>query len=115
MGPIVDPRTLIAAGAGWLASSWVGARAQEPPSAPKALRCADFLDSIGVNTHLRYVATQYNDVSAVIAAMKYAGFRYARDTAPEAHKPNASHYETFARAGLSFCLFWGVLRTMENA
>jgi hypothetical protein len=113
MAASLDRRTLIAAGAASLAPVWSGVRAQEPVAPP--LRCADFLDSIGVNTHLRYMATQYNDAAAVIAAMKYVGFRYARDTAPEAHKPNASHYEAFARAGLSLCLFWGVLRTMQNA
>jgi hypothetical protein len=115
MGASLDRRTLIAAGAGLLAPGWAGLRAQESPPARAPLRCADFLDSIGVNTHLRYVATQYNDVSAVIAAMKSVGLRYARDTAPQTGKPNASHYEAFARAGLSFCLFWGVLRTMEDA
>jgi hypothetical protein len=115
MGPVVDRRSLVAGGAGWLALAGAGACAQEAVSTPKRVRCADFLDSIGVNTHLRYVATQYDNVSAVIAAMKYAGFRYARDTAPEAGKPNAGHYEAFARAGLSFCLFWGVKRTMQNA
>ena len=115
MAASLDRRTLIAAAAASLAPAWPGARAQEASPAPAPLRCADFVDSIGVNTHLRYVATQYNDVGAVIAAMKYAGFRYARDTAPDTHKPNALHYEAFARAGLSFCLFWGVLRTMENA
>jgi hypothetical protein len=117
MAPTLDRRRLL--GAGLMAAGWAAARAQETPLGAARretpLRCVDFLDSIGVNTHLRYVATQYNDVSAVIAAMKYAGFRYARDTAPDAHKPNASHYEAFARTGLSFCLFWGVLRTMDNA
>ncbi|HLZ83440.1 MAG TPA: hypothetical protein VKQ54_07715 [Caulobacteraceae bacterium] len=115
MAASLNRRMLIAAGAGLLTPAWADTLALETPAAAAPLRCADFLDSIGVNTHLRYVATQYNDVEAVIAAMKYAGLRYARDTAPDTHKPNASHYEAFARAGLSFCLFWGLLRTMENA
>src|SRR6516225_7200864 len=105
MGPTLDRRTLIGAGAGLLTPLWASVRAQPTPldrasMHPETLRCADFLDSLGVNTHLRYVATQYNDVSAVIAAMKYAGLRHARDTAPDAHKPNAPHYEACARAGL---------------
>jgi hypothetical protein len=84
-------------------------------AATRSVRCADFLSSIGVNTHVRYQATRYGDVKAVEAAARYVGFRFARDAAPDAHAPDNGHYSTLAAAGLSFCFLWGPRRVIRDA
>ncbi|HEX4182664.1 MAG TPA: hypothetical protein VHY34_05355 [Caulobacteraceae bacterium] len=79
------------------------------------LRCADFLATIGVNTHVSYHDSQYDDPTAVIAALKHVGLKYVRDVAINSRAPNAGHYGALAAAGVSFCMFWGVRRTMADA
>jgi hypothetical protein len=78
------------------------------------LRCADFLDTIGANLHLGYPNTGYDDVAAVIAAMKYCGIRFARDSAVYDRAPNAAHYRAVAASGVKFCMFWGPGRSMSD-
>jgi hypothetical protein len=78
------------------------------------MRCADFLDTIGVNLHLGYPATAYNDVARVISAMKYCGIRFARDAAVYDRAPNPTHYGALAASGVRFCMFWGPGRSMSD-
>jgi len=85
------------------------------PSQIRSMRCADFLDTIGINTHVSYKDSQYNDVSAVLGALRYTGVKLVRDMAINSQLPNPGHYGTLAADGVSFCLFWGVRRSMESA
>jgi hypothetical protein len=95
--------------AGGPARAAVGASAADP------IRCADFLDTIGVNTHVGYADSQYGPARAILSAMTYIGVKYARDVAINPSQPSASHYRELARGGISFCMFWGVHRAMSEA
>jgi hypothetical protein len=77
------------------------------------MRCADFLDTIGVNTHVGYDNSQYRDVSGIADALKYVGVKYVRDAANKAE--NIDRYRALAAAGVSFCMFWGPKREMAEA
>ena len=93
----------------------ISSRAMADVGMARPMRCGDFLDTIGVNTHLRYAKSQYNDADAVVAALRYCGMRHVRDTAISSEAPNAGHYLKLANVGVGFCLFWGVGRTMMDA
>jgi hypothetical protein len=107
-------RAILAAGPGLLLSSsvWAGVDA---PLETSPVRCADFLQTIGVNTHLGYADSQYDDLSATLAALDYIGVRHVRDAAINPDRPNAGHYRAAAKAGVRFCMFWGPKRTMDEA
>jgi hypothetical protein len=109
----IDRRALISATAGLALAG--GGQAWAQPAAPAAMRCADFLDGIGVNTHVGYADSQYGPERSILAAMDYIGVRHARDVAINPGQPSASHYRALAAAGVRFCLFWGVHRTMAEA
>ena len=78
------------------------------------MRCAELLDTIGVNIHLEYPATPYQDVARVLSAMEYCGIRFARDGAVYDRAPNVSHYGDLAARGIRFCFFWGPGRSMVD-
>ena len=103
-------RAILAAGPALLLSS--GARAASPQT---PMRCADFLDTIGVNTHVGYEQSQYGDLAAIRAALDYLGVRHVRDAAINRAMPNAGHYRALAAAGVRFCLYWGARRPMNEA
>ncbi|MBV9511015.1 MAG: hypothetical protein JO303_12120, partial [Caulobacteraceae bacterium] len=77
------------------------------------LRCNAFLSSIGVNTHVGYVNSQYGDVSAVLDALRFVGVKYVRDGADT--PDDMARYETMAAKGVSFCLFLPAKRSMADA
>jgi hypothetical protein len=109
----LDRRTLIVGGAGLLIGQALARRsAARASSAP--MTTSGFLDTIGVNTHLEYPDSLYNDVSGVIAAMQYCGLRFARDGAVTDRLPNAAHYGRLAAAGVKFCMPWGPGRSMSD-
>ena len=114
--PSCTRRTLLGAGIIAPAALWANAWAadgQIKMAAP--MRCADFLASLGVNTHLRYADSQYNAIDKVLSALNYCGFRHLRDIAIAANAPNAGHYGQLAEAGMRFCMVWGTARTIEDA
>lgn len=81
----------------------------------RPIRCADLLETLGVNTHLRFADSQYRDVEAVQAALAWCGIRHVRDTAIARQAPGADRYYQLAAAGIRFCLFWGTGRPMDDA
>lgn len=107
-----DRRAVLAAGPALLLSSPVWAAS---PTALEPIRCADFLDTIGVNTHLGYADSQYNDLRATLAALKYVGVRHVRDSAFNPAAGSVDHYRSAAAAGVRFCMFWGPKRPMGEA
>lgn len=114
-GPISRRAVL---GAGLVLPAALLARDQSPwapvrMAAP--MRRADFLDTLGVNTHLRYAQSQYNAIEQVSAALHYCGIRHVRDTAISRSAPNPGHYARLAASGVQFCLFWGTGRQMAEA
>ena len=104
-------RLFLATGACLLAPVGSAARAQ-PVDALTPVRCADFLASIGVNTHINYLDSQYKELSGVRDALRYTGVRYVRDGSPVAEA--AGRFETLAADGVSFCLFLGPKRDMAE-
>jgi hypothetical protein len=112
---LLNRRIVLAGAASAAGSIWGSAWAQPSAEERSTLRCADFLDAVGVNIHLPYVRTAYNDTARVLAAMRHVGLRYARDAAPYSLRPNADHYAKLAAAGVSFCVVWGPKRPMDNA
>jgi hypothetical protein len=110
--PCLDRRALIAMGAAVIGQGFPSPVTARP--IPAAMTCAAFLDTIGVNTHLEYANSQYNDVIAVGAALKYCGVRHARDGAVYDRAPNAAHYQTLAAAGVRFCMMWGPRRSLSD-
>jgi hypothetical protein len=107
-------RTLLASGAALLAQTRVRAGGARPNAIARPMRCADFVDTLGVNTHISYAWSQDNDLSALIAAMGYCGLRFARDRAPSPTMANCAHYAALAAAGVNFCLFCGPARPMDE-
>jgi len=106
-------RMLMLSAAGLLAPISLCARPGKDAAPP--IRCADFLASIGVNTHIAYLGSQYEDVEPLTDALSYVGVKHVRDVAINALNPNVEHYAALASAGVNFCMFWGVKRTMANA
>lgn len=86
------------------------ARAQGPQNVlrfDKIIRSADFLDTIGVNTHLSYNDGAYSDIHKVIANLRYLGITHIRDglIAPGVSgSPTIDTYVTVARMGFKFTL-----------
>lgn len=60
-----------------LAAIGPGARAQAPTIA--VAEAADFADAVGVNVHLYYLDTVYNDFALVTRSLNYLGVRHLRD------------------------------------
>ena len=111
----LNRRTLVAGGLATPAVLLLAGAEGVPVSVAAPMRWADFHASLGVNTHLRYTNSQYNDLDSVISAIKYCGFQHVRDTAISVEAPNSGHYHALAEAGIRFCLFWGTGRTMADA
>ena len=109
-------RRIVLVGAAALAGSVrPQAHADAGATPPAVLRCAEFLDAVGVNIHVAYVKTAYDDPARLLAAMRYVGVRHARDAAPYSLRPNADRYAKLAAEGILFCFGWGPNRPMANA
>jgi len=99
------PRRHLLAGAATFAAAPMflgGDAAAAPP--PGVMRCADFLDTLAVNTHISYTDGQYGDVEGVLRALRYVRLRHVRDSPPhpEIDATWRGHYDRAARAGLHF-------------
>ena len=86
-----------------------------PVTMATPMRSANLRATVGVNTHLRYAKSQYDDIEAVLSALSYCHLHHVRDTAISAQAPNASHYGRLAAAGIRSCMYWGNGRPMSDA
>lgn len=66
------------------------------------MRAADFIGSIGVNTHLGYVDSAYSDGERVLAALDYLGIGRVRDAAVTRQQRNIEGFSLLADAGIQF-------------
>ena len=71
-------------------------------AAPEVARPADaFVDSVGVNVHLHYSDTPYNDFEAVKRALLDAGIRHVRDGLSDtAWQPYYDRHNDLGRSGI---------------
>jgi Ca2+-binding RTX toxin-like protein len=70
----------------------------------KAVRAADFLNSLGVSTHIDMTNSQYRDIASDLSKLSYLGVTHVRDYAPN---PNSDilgqqHLGQAADAGIKF-------------
>ena len=70
----------------------------------KAVRAADFLNSLGVSTHIDMTNSQYRDIPSDLSKLSYLGVTHVRDYAPN---PNSDilgqqHLGQAADAGIKF-------------
>jgi len=72
--------------------------------ATPVLRVADFLDTVGVGTHIDYTNSRYADIGAVIKALRYLGVTRLRDHAPDpgSDPVGQRHLHMAAGAGMRF-------------
>ncbi|MCJ2136765.1 hypothetical protein MKK69_22400 [Methylobacterium sp. J-026] len=70
----------------------------------QAIESRDFLDRIGVNTHIHYTDGGYANVEKVIDALKFVGISNLRDSVPDRSLPGGGgyHFDKFADAGFKF-------------
>ena len=100
-------------GVALVATMAAGPAAAAPSAAPvmvQAARVADFIDTLGVNTHLGYNDGGYADVNAVIRDLHYLGIRQVRDATPNPNggSPYRAQLGSIAAAvgaGIRFDLF----------
>jgi len=105
LGTLLQRRhLLIGASALGAASPLIPGRGAAAAPAASAMRCADFLDTLAVNTHISYTDGQYADVDLVLRALRYVRLRHVRDSPPhpEIDATWRGHYDRVARAGLHF-------------
>ena len=76
-------------------------------SAETATRGMDFVNGLGVNTHIVYTDSQYANNSQTLAALSYLGIKLIRDVAPNPHNQGQGAYAIMARAGIKLDLFNG--------
>ncbi|GJD52775.1 hypothetical protein OPKNFCMD_5542 [Methylobacterium crusticola] len=74
-----------------------------------AIRAADLVDFIGVNTHVAYTDSRYADARKVVEALGYIGVTRVRDSIPNPSLPGNGwyNYPTLAQAGIRFNLVAG--------
>ena len=70
----------------------------------QAVRTEDFVNSIGINTHLDFSVTAYNNVSIVESALNYLGVAQVRDAMQFSTSP-ALFAEVAAATGVKYDLF----------
>jgi hypothetical protein len=69
-----------------------------------AVRSSDFLNSLGVNTHLIYTSTTYADTKLVIGALKFLGITHVRDQLPPSDPGFWRPFREAMDAGIKFDL-----------
>ena len=69
-----------------------------------AIRAEDFIQSLGVNTHIIYGGTSYTDTAAVLADLQYIGVDHVRDQLPPSDPGYWNAYEMLMAAGIKFDL-----------
>ena len=68
----------------------------------KAAGARSFLDSLGVNIHLRYSATRYADPTAVVNALKTLGVTHVRENFAPGSRREAAGVAELGAAGVRF-------------
>ena len=76
-------------------------------TAAVAIRGMDFVNGLGVNTHIIYTDSQYANTGQTLSALKYLGVRLIRDVAPNPKNQGQGNYAVLARAGITMDLFNG--------
>ncbi len=73
-------------------------------SSVQAISTADYLDGIGVNTHIEYTDGEYANVSQIISDMQYLGVNQIRDAISNGANGSApiGNYISIAQAGIDF-------------
>src|SRR5260221_4454288 len=82
-----------------------------------ASRARDFLDSIGVNTHLSYIDSNYVDAGKVLTGIRYLGVTTVRDYGLQADGRGRKSYGLLADAGIKFDMFifgWPIDSAVEQ-
>ena len=70
----------------------------------QASRAEDFINSIGINTHLDFAVTAYNNVTVVESALNYLGVKQVRDAMQFPTSP-ALFAQVAAATGIKYDLF----------
>ena len=70
-------------------------------------RAADFIDSMGVATHIPYTDGGYSNISNIVTNLAYLGISNVRDGISNGYGGSAyvNSYETIASAGVKFMIF----------
>ena len=68
----------------------------------KASRTADFISSLGVNTHIYVTGSSYWDAGAVVAELQYLGISQVRDEVVSNINSGQGSYTQLAAAGIHF-------------
>ena len=75
--------------------------------AATAIRGMDFVNGLGVNTHIIYTDSQYARNDQTLAALNYLGIKLIRDVSPNPRNQGQGSYAVIARAGIRMDLFNG--------
>jgi hypothetical protein len=80
------------------------AASRSAPSAPPVMRAADFVDTLGVATHIAYTDGGYGNIANIAADLRYLGVNRVRDGISAGEKGSAplSSYIALARRGIRF-------------
>lgn len=76
-------------------------------SAATAIRAMDFVNGLGVNTHIVYTDSQYANNVQTLSALQYVGIRLIRDVSPNPRNQGQGSYAVMAKAGIRMVLFNG--------
>ena len=90
-----------------IAALMSGAASAREAAAETATRGMDFVNGLGVNTHIVYTDSQYANNSQTLAALSYLGIKLIRDVAPNPQNQGQGAYAIMARAGIKLDLFNG--------
>ena len=79
----------------------------ERSSAATAILGMDFVNALGVNTHIVYTDSQYANNAQTVAALSCLGIRLIRDASPNPLNQGQGSYAVVAKAGVRMVLFNG--------
>jgi|GEM_PF-1327496 len=75
----------------------------------QAIRASDFINSIGINTHIDFTWTAYGNIQRIIDSLNYIGVKHVRDSAnnPADIGPNGWWQKVADATGIKFDAFIG--------
>ncbi|HHM1099539.1 TPA: hypothetical protein ACRGOW_005703, partial [Klebsiella pneumoniae] len=71
-------------------------------SVQSAIRVADVVDKLGVNTHINYTDGQYANIAQDLSDIQYLGLTNLRDAAPNPGFAGQENLAAAAQAGMTF-------------
>ena len=71
-------------------------------SIQSAVRVADVLDGVGVNTHIDYTDGKYANIAQDLSDLHYIGMTNLRDAAPDPSLAGQANLAAAAQAGMKF-------------